>query len=434
MDCYTLDKLTCEWYEELSKETFVNFNAVAKWYNARIENETISYQKIINSWKRCNISYRKNPIKVALAEKIVGSWIKEKENIYLVTKTLEKTDIHYSFKDKKWYNTNLIKDYTIAIPTYHNEYNGSSSTLKKLNTVICNSLEEETNIKIPEWVFTCKDSLEKNSAEIDYDLTENLPTSFLDSLTYWKEQHRYGTLFISDNLLLMFSFVKKSLNINNKNTLDIAIILNRSWSTATRDITTKEFFDWLLINLKKCNQIRINDLKNNFTFDNYNNYTLDNLISELTNCSYYFNNNLIIDTNRTIKYNFETWKTARDNEGIAKQQILLKELNGYNLPEDLIIKIPLTSADLVDEGKQQNNCVGHYYNCEIANGIDLIYLIRRKDKPEKSYITARYHKPTHKTEEIFFKNNTYCNYKTEEIDNLITNILKKEGVINGKDN
>ena len=47
-------------------------------------------------------------------------------------------------------------------------------------------------------------------------------------------------------------------------------------------------------------------------------------------------------------------------------------------------------SDLIDEGTQQHNCVGSYYNQSIANGEDFIFFIRKKDNLEKSYITCRY--------------------------------------------
>ena len=72
-----------------------------------------------------------------------------------------------------------------------------------------------------------------------------------------------------------------------------------------------------------------------------------------------------------------------------------------------IIKVPQSIDDLVDEGQQQNNCVGYYYNDNIVDNKDLIYFIRKKDKPKKSYVTCRYNINRRETVEHRYVNNHY---------------------------
>lgn len=66
------------------------------------------------------------------------------------------------------------------------------------------------------------------------------------------------------------------------------------------------------------------------------------------------------------------------------------------------IIIPPSSREFIDEGSQQHNCVASYTH-NVANGDCLVFFIRRKSKPEQSFITAEYRKG--KLAQIFLKNN-----------------------------
>lgn len=85
--------------------------------------------------------------------------------------------------------------------------------------------------------------------------------------------------------------------------------------------------------------------------------------------------------------------------------------------------MPQKLDDLIDEGKQQNNCVGSFYNDDIICGRDYIYFIRRKDNPKKSVATARYDTGKKKTVELREKNNKEAHEQfwtlAKEIDTLI---------------
>lgn len=67
--------------------------------------------------------------------------------------------------------------------------------------------------------------------------------------------------------------------------------------------------------------------------------------------------------------------------------------------------VPSSLKDFTDEGRQQNNCVGHYYHKSIAEGLNLIYFIRKTNSPDKSYITNRFNIHYQKTTETKKKNN-----------------------------
>ena len=55
---------------------------------------------------------------------------------------------------------------------------------------------------------------------------------------------------------------------------------------------------------------------------------------------------------------------------------------------DFIVKIPTCGEDLVKEGQLMHHCVGNYVN-KIVDGSTYICFIRRKDNPDKQYITCQ---------------------------------------------
>lgn len=127
----------------------------------------------------------------------------------------------------------------------------------------------------------------------------------------------------------------------------------------------------------------------------------------------------LIDTSKTARENVRILeKIARKDfyDRIATNLQKLNFLNGFTHADfpNLTVVIPQTTDDLVKEGESQHNCVGSFYDDEIANGEDTILFIRKKDNIEKSYITARYNYPDREIEEFRFKNNVEIEYDTEE--------------------
>lgn len=135
----------------------------------------------------------------------------------------------------------------------------------------------------------------------------------------------------------------------------------------------------------------------------------------------------VLDTNRGVKKNREILKNILKNH---KKDLLEKKLKSLNCIngleiEDCIVVVPQTVEEKDDEGKQQNNCVGSYYDDSIIKGENLIYFVRRKEKPGKSYITCRYDTYRKDTVEYRYKNNLLVTRNDQEIINKITKIINE---------
>lgn len=126
-----------------------------------------------------------------------------------------------------------------------------------------------------------------------------------------------------------------------------------------------------------------------------------------------------IDTNRTIKDNIVNMQLLKW-ENLCANLKRMNFINGLEIDKYIIV-VPQTIEDLILEGKNQNNCVGHYYNNSIEKGENLIYFIRNKEHKEKSLITCRYNIKSKKTVEYRTKNN---NSTTKEQDTIIKSIDK----------
>ena len=114
-----------------------------------------------------------------------------------------------------------------------------------------------------------------------------------------------------------------------------------------------------------------------------------------------------LDTNRDFRHNIEILDNYVNRERNRK---ILEMENKYREIETLsndtyTIVVPKTMNDFTKEGKMQNNCVGYYYHDSIAGGYDFVYFIRKTERPEKSYITCRYHINAKETREYRTVNN-----------------------------
>ena len=88
-----------------------------------------------------------------------------------------------------------------------------------------------------------------------------------------------------------------------------------------------------------------------------------------------------------------------------------------------IVVVPQNVMDLIDEGFQQNNCVGYYYNDSIERGDNCIFFLRKKDRLEKSYITCRYSVNNKEVVEARYKNNRDIDSADKEIVYNINNFI-----------
>ena len=80
-------------------------------------------------------------------------------------------------------------------------------------------------------------------------------------------------------------------------------------------------------------------------------------------------------------------KTEIDNKKIVENYARRAKFWDFSYG-DFIVKIPTCGEDLVREGQLMHHCVGGYVN-RIVNGSTYICFIRRKDNPNKPYITCQ---------------------------------------------
>ena len=115
----------------------------------------------------------------------------------------------------------------------------------------------------------------------------------------------------------------------------------------------------------------------------------------------------LLDTNRTVFQNYKTYQIYDNESKEGRIGLKLRRLNFMNGKyfDNYIVVVPQTYEDLADEGKQQNNCVGHYYNDSILAGENLMLFIRHSNSPKKSYITCRYNIEKQDIVEYRYKNN-----------------------------
>lgn len=97
-----------------------------------------------------------------------------------------------------------------------------------------------------------------------------------------------------------------------------------------------------------------------------------------------------VDSNRSVAYNKELiliLETESQYPCVATNQEKFKALEEIEHNEWEII-VPTSVGQLIDEGRQQNNCVGRLYPSHINNGDILVYFIRKKNSPDKSWHTC----------------------------------------------
>jgi len=114
-----------------------------------------------------------------------------------------------------------------------------------------------------------------------------------------------------------------------------------------------------------------------------------------------------IDENKSLQVNTEMLKDIIEkekNEALARQLQKLNFINGLRR-NNLVVIVPQNQEEKRDEGRQQNNCVGHYYDDSILRGENYIYFIRKADTPQKSYVTCRFNKTYGETTEFRTVNN-----------------------------
>ena len=184
-------------------------------------------------------------------------------------------------------------------------------------------------------------------------------------------------------------------------------------------------FNYFLDNftfIEKLNKSYVVSAKN---FEIYPNIIRD--MKDILDYAYALKDLTIIDTNRGINYNFKLYSMAygeRQNTILNNNLKRLNFLNGLTF-NDYVIVVPQRLSDLQKEGKQQNNCVGYYYNNSIKRGENLIYFMRKIDNPKKSVVTCRYNIDDNRTVEHKIFNNSWTDNEQEEIISKIDEIIRK---------
>lgn len=137
-----------------------------------------------------------------------------------------------------------------------------------------------------------------------------------------------------------------------------------------------------------------------------------------------------LDGNRDFRYNIKTCEEQRDkarNEKILANEEKIRSITEIQHDKFVII-VPSSMDDFTKEGQMQNNCVGSYYHDSIARGDNLIYFIRKKETPNRSYITNRFNVGCQRTVETRQINNRDNNDREaliliKEIDKKIRELL-----------
>lgn len=315
-------------------------------------------------------------------------------------------------------NLELIWDYNNPNFKSERKNNGYYNKVKIDDKKYREDIITERISKVPEWVFSYPNILKDIFTLSKHGIFNLIPEKInkldielVNSFSYDNE-----TFYIWAERLI---FIHKITNDNNsflfknlsKNSLKYLMRCEEEW----KHLGIKEAIN--LLNLTK--KLAICSVKNFEEIDDYSDIFLG--LIEMRDFEWL----PYLDTNRTFNQNykiFEEYKDRKKNNIISENLKKLNFLNNYQI-EDYIICVPQDKNDLVKEGKAQNNCVGHYYNDSIARGENLIYFIRNKKNPTKSFVTCRYSLYSKATVEYRTKNNWW--YENEKLLNAIDKLINE---------
>lgn len=133
---------------------------------------------------------------------------------------------------------------------------------------------------------------------------------------------------------------------------------------------------------------------------------------------------------RSLTYNCNAMEDYTDRE---KNKRLATKLQKFNFINDLkinddkyIVVVPQSQADKREEARQQNNCVGYYYDDYVLSGKGAIYFVRKADNKNHSFITCRYDYRKNKTVEARYVNNNSISTEDEKIIKNLDEIIRKK--------
>lgn len=347
----------------------------------------------------------------------------ERPNIYCVA-DLNKGTVYDSLLDKTFYDFTVLQKYIHIDDDAYNYQNYHKDLLSQIKAVIYfrDSLQwrrrEESILGSLRRLESAISICYENNLEcyLDSEIEIHIPAGFVN----WLKEKR--KIFSYENMIdfLLEKQIKESFSIEWYPY--IALVLNSITLTPTN-----------VINFLKteCGKTYLKIVKKTLlnSFCSYCSvvpdcdaflFLMDNPEEGLK----------LLDINRSIERNL---RIIREYQNKKEKEVFIKNLTRINFINQFtkgnyIVVVPQKLDDLIDEGKQQNNCVGSFYNDNIFCGRDYIYFIRRKDNPKKSVATARYNVSVGKTIELKEKNNKepHEQFRTlaKEIDELINNYLK----------
>ena len=224
-----------------------------------------------------------------------------------------------------------------------------------------------------EWIFNyCTDINElKRIAKLSKEYYEKMPTGLYN---YLKEKEYALTAETLKDYVLHQKYGKYMFFYKR-----LASMIGKSYA---EELINK-------VKIEELYKLFNNSLLNGEVFD-YSRYDFRDALNTIYTgvCRY----NCSIDTNRGIgdnRDNISSFLNENRKRIIEENMKKLNFINGLEI-DDYVIIVPQTMEDKADEGRQQNNCVGYYYDESIMEGRNAIYFIRKKENPKHSYITCRY--------------------------------------------
>lgn len=263
--------------------------------------------------------------------------------------------------------------------------------------------------EIKEWLFSYTDLIKeyRDMVSINFDC----PKGYINFL----KEHN---LNINQETYIKYIMVDK-LHVNLR---AVDMYYNFMHNTMAPNNTKFNYFLNNLTFIEKLNKSYVVSAKN---FEIYPRIIKD--MKDILDFAYTLKDLTIIDTNRGIGYNLKLYTNAyseRENTLLSDNLKRLNFLNGLTF-NDYIVVVPQQLSDLQNEGSQQNNCVGYYYNNSIKRGENLIYFMRKISNPTKSVVTCRYNIESNRTVEHRIVNNSWTDNEQEEIISKIDKIIHK---------
>lgn len=277
-------------------------------------------------------------------------------------------------------------------------------------------LNKKEKVNILEWPFSYLDLIEDYWG-IEY---VNFPCE-KGYIKYLRKTNQKISLYSYTS----FCFFRSYKNINN-------YYFMQSYLFESFSKISDEKLPWLTENENFINKLRLSSTLSfkRGLFSNFSRY-----LSEIIWTCWKMNDYAMIDSNATLKSNFEAVKTTYDTK---KSEVYKQVIDSWITSLDLVpldrrycIKIPNRIEDLIDEGIQQHNCIGgSNYQQKIIEKERLVFFIRSIKDPKKSFITCYYDFRTNMVKDYLCKYNTKVPrqyfYLIHEANTLIKKIMIKK--------